>query len=59
VSVIDQRPIQPSYLELVSLKNFAKKEQEAQRAQFKESHKQENTEQKQAGLNQIDWCKAL
>ena len=29
VSMIDQKPIQPSYLELIPLKNFAKKEQEA------------------------------
>jgi hypothetical protein len=26
VSMIDQKPIQPSYLELIPLKNFAKKE---------------------------------
>jgi len=31
VSMIDQKPIQPSYLQLVPMKNFAKKEQEAQR----------------------------
>jgi hypothetical protein len=31
VSMIDQKPIQPSYLELITLKNFPKKEQEAQR----------------------------
>ena len=37
VSMIDQKPIKPSYLELIPLKNFAKKEQVAQREQFKES----------------------
>ena len=31
VSMIDQKPIKPSYLELIPLKNFAKKEQVAQR----------------------------
>jgi len=29
VSMIDQKPIKPSYLELIPLRNFAKKEQEA------------------------------
>ena len=31
VSMIDQKPIKPSYLELIPLKNFAKKEGDAQR----------------------------
>ena len=29
VSLIDQKPIRTSYLELIPLRNFAKKEQEA------------------------------
>lgn len=33
--MIDQKPIKPTYLDLIPLKNFAKKEQEAQRLQFK------------------------
>lgn len=39
VSMIDQRPIKPSYLELIPLKHFVKKDSEAQRNQFKESQK--------------------
>jgi hypothetical protein len=63
VSIIDQKPVKPSYLELISLKNFAKKEQEAQRAQFKDNYqepqKQESNDQKQSGISQIDWFKML
>ena len=33
VSMIDQRPIKPSYLELIPLQDFTKKEHEAQRNQ--------------------------
>ena len=29
VSMIDQKPIKPSYLDLIPMKNFTKKEQEA------------------------------
>jgi len=36
VSMIDQKPIKPSYLELIPLKNFAKKETELTRKQAKE-----------------------
>lgn len=34
--MIDQKPIKPSYLELIPLKNFAKKETELTRKQAKE-----------------------
>jgi hypothetical protein len=59
VSMIDQKPIQPSYLELIPLKNFAKKEQEAQRQQFKDSQKQDTNDNKQMGIGSINWSKML
>jgi alpha-D-ribose 1-methylphosphonate 5-triphosphate diphosphatase PhnM len=59
VSMIDQKPIQPSYLELITLKNFPKKEQEAQRQQFKDSQKQESNDTRQAGMSTIHWAKLL
>jgi len=36
ISMIDSKPIVPAYLELIPLKNFSKKEAEAQRERFKE-----------------------
>ena len=57
--MIDQKPIQPSYLELIPLKNFAKKEQEAQRQQFKDSQKQDTNDNKQMGIGSINWSKML
>jgi hypothetical protein len=33
--MMDQKPIKPSYLDLVPMKHFAKKEQEAHRNQMK------------------------
>ena len=59
VSIIDQKPIKPSYLELIPLKNYAKKEQEAQRAQIKESQKQESNEQKRIIKNDENHHKLL
>ena len=59
VSMIDQKPIQPSYLELITLKNFPKKEQEAQRQQIKESTKQDTNDNKQMGMSTINWSKML
>jgi hypothetical protein len=44
--MIDHKPIQPSYLELIPLKNFAKKESEAQRQQNKDTLKQETNDTK-------------
>jgi hypothetical protein len=56
--MIDQKPVQPGYLELVSLKNFSSKEMEAHRKQTKESRdtKDNSSEQNQMG---IYWCKQL
>ena len=42
VSMIDNKPIFPNYLDLVPMKNFTRKEQEAQRAQQKESIQQKD-----------------
>ena len=39
VSMIDQRPIRPAYLELSNLKDYPKKAQEAQRTLFRENQK--------------------
>ena len=46
VSIIDQKPIIPSYLELVPMKDFSRKEQKAAKDQFKDTTKQESTENK-------------
>lgn len=51
VSMIDQKPIKPSYLDLIPMKNFTKKEQEAQRNPMKEVQKQENNEKQQLGMS--------
>ena len=44
VSMIDQKPIKPSYLELIPLRHFAKKETELTRKQTKEFAKPESSE---------------
>ena len=59
VSMIDQKPIKPSYLELIPLKNFAKKEQVAQREQFKESQKAETNDSNKVLLANINYKNLL
>lgn len=57
VSMIDQKPVQPSYLELIPLKHFAQKESEAQRKATKDQRENKNdTESNQMG---IYWCNQL
>lgn len=48
VSMIDQKPIKPSYLELIPLRHFAKKETELTRKQTKELTKPESSEKQTA-----------
>ena len=55
VSMIDQKPIRPSYLELVPMKDFSRKEQKAVKEQFKDNNKQETNETKQGGIKSINW----
>lgn len=57
--MIDQKPIKPSYLELIPLKNFAKKEQVAQREQFKESQKAETNDSNKVLLANINYKNLL
>ena len=58
VSMINQKPIKPSYLELIPLKNFAKREQEAQRKQtLSDIQKPDNNESKNS--YGIDWSTYL
>lgn len=55
--MIDQRPIQPNYLDLIPMKNFNQKETEATRKTNKEATaNKENNENNQMG---IYWCKQL
>ena len=43
ISMIDQKPIKPSYLDLIPFKNFAKKEMDAQRNKAKDTQKQQDS----------------
>lgn len=60
VSMIDNKPIFPNYLDLVPMKNFTRKEQEAQRTQQKESIQQKDEkDNKQAGMSSLNFSKML
>lgn len=54
VSMIDQKPIKPSYLELIPLKNFAKKETELTRKQAKEFTAKPESNDKQSAHRYTD-----
>ena len=53
VSMIDQKPIKPSYLELIPLKNFAKKETELTRKQAKEFTAKPESNDKQSAFTDV------
>jgi len=53
VSMIDQKPIKPSYLELIPLKNFAKKETELTRKQAKEFTSKPESNDKQSAFSDV------
>jgi len=53
VSMIDQKPIKPSYLELIPLKNFAKKETELTRKQAKEFTAKPESSDKQNAFTDV------
>ena len=55
VSIIDQKPIVPSYLDLVPMKDFSRKEQKAAKDQYKDVSKTETAETKQLNMKNINW----
>lgn len=58
--MIDQKPIRPSYLELIPLKNFAKKETELTRKQAKEFTSKPDSNDKQSEFSDAKiWFKLL
>ena len=54
--MIDSKPIKPTYLDLIPLKHFAKREQEALRGEMKE---QREDTSKDNAMGQINWSKML
>eukprot|EP00347_Sterkiella_histriomuscorum_P011953 403370464 len=62
VSMIDSKPVQPPYLNLIPLKNFNKKDQELARLQMKEQTTNNNQNSQEEGSkqnNNLNWGKML
>lgn len=51
ISMIDQKPIKPSYLDLIPFKNFAKKESDAMRTKAKDTKKQQDSNEPRSDIN--------